>query len=164
MIIGSPDDSMEKLFDELLEHLQQFDKRTSNRIQRQILREAIRPATRDLRTATREAYTPRTGRYKRSVRMTAKGSRRRPGIQYATYGWSNKGIKPAYYGGRRKLNGEQRERPQPVTYIGLWGDLGTKRQPARHIFREQWQSHKKQIEDILTEKIRDIMRQAKISK
>lgn len=164
MIIGTPDDSMEKLFDELLEHLEDFDKRTSAKIQRDILREAIRPATRDLRTATRGAYKPRTGRYKRAVRLTAKASRRRPGLQYVTYGWSNRGIQPVYYGGRRKLDGGLRERPQPVTYIGLWGDLGTTRQPARYIFREQWQAHKKQIEDILTEKIRAIMKQSKISK
>ena len=68
MIIGTPDDSMEKLFDELLEHLEQFDKRTSAKIQREILREAIRPAAQALRSATREAYGVRTGRARKSIR------------------------------------------------------------------------------------------------
>lgn len=161
MIIGTPDDSMEKLFDELLEHLEQFDKRTSAKIQREILREAIRPAAQALRSATREAYGVRTGRARKSIRATAKGSRRRPGIQYATYGWSNKGIQPIYTTGK---DGRRRQRPKPATYIGIWLDLGTEKQRARHIFSEQWQAHKKQIEDILTEKIRDIMKQSKISK
>ena len=160
MIIGTPD-SMEKLFDALLEHLEQFDKRTSAKIQREILREAIRPAAQALRSATREAYGVRTGRARKSIRATAKGSRRRPGIQYATYGWSNRGIQPVYTRGK---DGRRRQRPKPATYIGIWLDLGTEKQQARRIFSEQWQAHKKQIEDILTEKIRDIMKQSKISK
>lgn len=161
MIIGTPDDSMEKLFDELLEHLEQFDRRTSAKIQREILRDAIRPAAQALRSATREAYGARTGRARKSIRATAKSSRRRPGIQYATYGWSNRGIQPIYATGK---DGRRRQRPKPATYIGIWLDLGTEKQQARHVFREQWQGHKKQIEDSLTEKIRAIMKQSKISK
>ena len=161
MIIGTPDDSMEKLFDELLEHLEQFDRRTSAKIQREILRDAIRPAAQALRSATREAYGTRTGRARKSIRATAKGSRRRPGIQYATYGWSNRGIQPIYVTGK---DGRRRQRPKPATYIGIWLDLGTGKQQARHIFREHWQAHKKQMEDSLTEKIRVIMKQSKISK
>lgn len=161
MIIGTPDDSMEKLFDELLEHLEQFDRRTSAKIQREILREAIRPAAQALRSATRGAYGVRTGRAKKSIRVTVKGSRRIPGVQYATYGWSDKGIQPIYVTGK---GGRRRQRPKPAAYIGIWLDLGTEKLQARHIFREQWQAHKKQIEDTLTEKIRAIMKQSKISK
>lgn len=155
---------LERLFDEFLDHMSDFERRTSLQEQKKVLRNAVKPAVTSLRQATRATWPKRTGRAWRSVRTTTKNSKTRPGIAFSTYGWSNKGIKPVYYGGRRKRNGELRERPKPATYIGLWGDLGTKRQAGHGIFKTQWSSQKEQIKKRLENQIIDIMKKAKISK
>lgn len=161
MIIGENERDLERIFDDFLDRMEQFDKKTSAQTQRKILREAIAPAVQDLRKATRTEYTSRTGRGRRSVRTTVKASKKRPGIQYATYGWSNKGIQPIYYVNRKN---RRRERPKPATYIGIWQDLGTASVQGHHIFEPQWAAHKKRIIDALTEKIQAIMKESKISK
>lgn len=160
-IIGDTEKEIEALFDAFLDRMEQFDKKTSAQTQRKILREAIAPAVVDLRKATRSEYTARTGRSRRSVRTTVKASKKRPGIQYATYGWSNKGIQPIYYMSRK---GRRRERPKPALYIGVWQDLGTQHVPEHYIFEPQWRAHKNRIIGVLTEKIQAIMRESKISK
>ena len=146
MIIGENERELERMFDDFLAAMEKFDKKTSAQTQRKILREAIAPAVRDLRKATRTEYTSRTGRSRRSVRTTVKASKKRPGIQYVN----------------RK--NRRRERPKPATYIGIWQDLGTKSIQGHHIFEPQWAAHKKRIIDALTEKIQAIMKESKISK
>lgn len=158
-VIGGNGD-LEKLFDDFLNRMQDFDRRTNLQTQRKILRDAVKPAVLSLRRATRSAWPKRTGRAWRSVRTAAKNSKTRPGLAFATYGWSNKGIQPIKYKNRK---GKDRERPKPATYIGIWGDLGTQRQGAKGIFKTQWESQKTQIIHRLESSITDIMRQARIS-
>lgn len=154
-------EDMEKLFDEFLGHMAQFDRRLSLQTQKIILRGAVAPAVRSLRSATRQSWHKRTGRSRRSVRTTTKNSKRIPGVAYTTYGWSNKGIQPIKYVNSK---GRMRERPKPATYIGIWGDLGTVRQPGKGVFRSNWDANKKGIEDTLTRAIIKIMRESKLSK
>lgn len=161
VVIGGDIAAMERLFDEFLEHMSQFDKRLSLQTQKIILRDAVAPAVRSLRGATRAAWPKRTGRAWRSVKTTTKNSRSRPGVAYATYGWSNKGIKPEVYITRK---GRWRQRPKPATYIGIWGDLGTVKQAGRGIFRSEWQNHENEIRETVTRAIIRIMRESKLSK
>ena len=129
--------------------------------QREILRKAVRPAVLDLRSATRSAFKKDTGRSRRSVRITVKNSKNRPGVQYATYGWSNKGIPHIT---RRMRNGKERKRPLPATYIGIWQDLGTRRGlRARGIFKTHWEAQKLSIIRSLETQIAAIMRETRIS-
>lgn len=161
VIIGGDIAAMERLFDEFLDHMSQFDKRLSLQTQKIILRDAVAPAVRSLRGATRGAWPKRTGRAWRSVRTTTKNSRSRPGVAYATYGWSNKGIKPEVYITRK---GRWRQRPKPATYIGIWGDLGTVKQTGKGIFRSEWQNQENAIRETVTRAIIRIMRESKLSK
>lgn len=162
-VIGG-DSELEKMFDAFLLRMQTFERKTSLQTQRSILRAAVKPAVLSLRRATRTAWPKRTGRAWRSVRTAAKNSKTRPGLAFATYGWSNKGIKPIYTNRRKKgAGGGYRQRPKPATYIGIWGDLGTQRQGAKGIFKTQWASQKPQIIKRLEGAITDIMREAKIS-
>lgn len=161
VIIGGDIAAMERLFDEFLDHMSQFDKRLSLQTQKIILRNAVAPAVRSLRGATRGAWPKRTGRAWRSVRTTTKNSKSRPGVAYATYGWSNKGIKPEVYITRK---GRWRQRPKPATYIGIWGDLGTVKQTGKGIFRSEWQNQENAIRETVTRAIIRIMRESKLSK
>ena len=159
--IGDNEKELEKLFDEFLEHMTQFDRKTSAQKQREILRKAVRPAVLDLRSATRSAFKKDTGRSRRSVRTTTKVSKNRPGVQYATYGWSNKGIPHI---SRRMRNGKERKRPLPATYIGFWQDLGTRKGLiARGIFKTHWTAQKTSIIRSLETQIAAIMRETHIS-
>lgn len=159
--IGDNEKEIEKLFDEFLAHMEQFDRRTSAQKQREILRKAVRPAVLDLRSATRSAFKKDTGRSRRSVRTTTKASKNRPGVQYATYGWSNKGIPHIT---RRMRNGKERKRPLPATYIGIWQDLGTRKGlRARGIFKTHWSAQKSSIIRSLETQIAAIMRETHIS-
>lgn len=158
--IGDNEKEVEKLFDAFLEHMEQFDRKASVQKQREILRKAVRPAVLDLRTATRSSFRKDTGRSRRSVRLTVKKSKNRPGVQYATYGWSNKGIQHIT---RRMRNGKERKRPLPATYIGIWQDLGTRRGVrARGIFKTHWASQKTAIIRSLETQIQAIMRETHI--
>lgn len=162
-VIGGNGD-LERLFDEFLARMQDFDRRTNLQTQRKILRDAVKPSVLSLRRHTRSAWPKRTGRAWRSVRTAAKNSKTRPGLAFATYGWSNKGIQPIYTKQRKKgAGGGYRQRPKPATYIGIWGDLGTKRQGAKGIFKSEWASQKQAIIDRLEKAITDIMKQARIS-
>lgn len=159
--IGDNEKEIEKLFDEFLEHMEQFDRKTSAQKQREILRKAVRPAVLDLRSATRSSFKKDTGRSRRSVRITVKNSKNRPGVQYATYGWSNKGIPHITY---RMRNGKERKRPLPATYIGIWQDLGTRKGlRARGIFKTHWSAQKTSIIRSLETQIAAIMRETRIS-
>ena len=161
VIIGGDTAAMEKLFEDFLEHMSQFDKRLSLQTQKIILRNAVAPAVRSLRGATRSAWPKRTGRAWRSVKTTTKNSRSRPGVAYATYGWSNKGIKPEVYITRK---GRWRQRPKPATYIGIWGDLGTVKQTGKGIFRSEWQNQENAIRETVSRAIIRIMRESKLSR
>lgn len=155
---------LEKMLDEFLEHMAQFGRKTSLTEQKKILRTAVKPAVTSLRARTRATWPKRTGRAWRATRTTAKNSKTRPGIAFTTYGWSNKGIKPIYTKRLKRDGVSYRERPKPATYIGIWGDLGTKRQQAHGIFKSEWASHKEQIKKSIQNQITDIMKKAKISK
>ena len=161
VIIGGDIAAMERLFDEFLDHMSQFDKRLSLQTQKIILRDAVAPAVRSLRGATRAAWPKRTGRAWRSVKTTTKNSRSRPGVAYSTYGWSNKGIKPEVYITRK---GRWRQRPKPATYIGIWGDLGTVKQTGKGIFRSEWQNQENAIRETVSRAIIRIMRESKLSR
>lgn len=161
VVIGGDIAAVERLFDEFLEHMSQFDKRLSLQTQKIILRNAVAPAVRSLRGATRTAWPKRTGRAWRSVKTTTKNSRSRPGVAYATYGWSNKGIKPEVYITRR---GCWRQRPKPATYIGIWGDLGTVKQTGKGIFRSEWQNQENAIRETVSRAIIRVMRESKLSR
>lgn len=161
VIIGGDIAAMERLFDEFLDHMSQFDKRLSLQTQKIILRDAVAPAVRSLRGATRAAWPKRTGRAWRSVKTTTKNSRSRPGVAYTTYGWSNKGIKPEVYITRK---GRWRQRPKPATYIGIWGDLGTVKQTGKGIFRSEWQNQENAIRETVTRAIIRIMRESRLSR
>ena len=52
VIIGGDTEAIERLFDEFLDHMSQFDKRLSLQTQKIILRNAVAPAVRSLRAAT----------------------------------------------------------------------------------------------------------------
>ena len=160
-VIGEQSD-LEKLLDQFLERMEQFDKRTSIKEQKTILRNAVKPAVVSLRSKTRGAYKRRTGRAWRSVRTKAAASRTRPGIAFTTYGWSDKGVEPIYTK-RLRRDGAHRQRPKPARYIGIWGDLGTWSQPGKGIFKTEWASHKEQIKNSIEKQIIDIMRKTKIS-
>ena len=161
VVIGGDIAAMERLFDEFLQHMQQFDDRLNLQTQKIILRNATAPAVRSLRAATRRTWQKRTGRAWRSVKTTAKNSRSRPGVAYATYGWSNKGIKPEVYITRK---GRWRQRPKPATYIGIWGDLGTVKQTGKGIFRSEWQNQENAIRETVSRAIIRIMRESKLSR
>lgn len=161
VVIGGNIAAMERLFDEFLDHMSHFDKRLSLQTQKIILRNAVAPAVRSLRAATRRTWQKRTGRAWRSVKTTAKNSRSRPGVAYATYGWSNKGIKPEVYITRK---GRWRQRPKPATYIGIWGDLGTVKQTGKGIFRSEWQNQENAIRETVSRAIIRIMRESKLSR
>ena len=161
VVIGGDIAAMERLFDEFLEHMSQFDKRLSLQTQKIILRNAVAPAVRSLRGATRAAWPKRTGRAWRSVKTTTKNSKTRPGVAYTTYGWSDRGIKPEFYTSRR---GTLRQRPKPATYIGIWGDLGTVKQTGKGIFRSEWQNQENAIRETVSRAIIRIMRESKLSR
>lgn len=160
-MIGGDNHELEKMFDEFLEHMSQFDRKLSLDTQKIMLRNAVKPAVVSLRAATRRTWPKKTGRAWRSVRTSTKNSKARPGLAYSTYGWSNKGIEKIEYYNRA---GRLRQRPKPATYIGIWSDLGTVHQPEKGIFRSEWQKEGKMIEKTLTEAIIRIMRESKISK
>ena len=161
VVIGGDIAAVERLFEEFLEHMSKFDKRLSLQTQKIILRNAVAPAVRSLRGATRTAWPKRTGRAWRSVKTTTKNSRSRPGVAYATYGWSNKGIKPEVYITRK---GRWRQRPKPATYIGIWGDLGTVKQTGKGIFRSEWQNQENAIRETVSRAIIRVMRESKLSR
>jgi hypothetical protein len=161
VLIGGDTEAIERLFDEFLDHMSQFDKKLSLQTQKIILRNAVAPAVRSLRAATRRTWQKRTGRAWRSVKTTTKNSKTRPGVAYTTYGWSDRGIKPEFYTSRR---GTLRQRPKPATYIGIWGDLGTVKQPGKGIFRSEWQNQKSAIQETISRAIIRIMRESKLSK
>ena len=161
VVIGSDTAAMERLFDEFLQHMQQFDDRLNLQTQKIILRNATAPAVRSLRAATRRTWQKRRGNAWRSVRTTTKNSKTRPGVAYTTYGWSNRGVNEELPENRKK-NGTLR--PKPATYIGIWGDLGTVKQTRKGIFRSEWQNHENEIRETVSRAIIRIMRESKLSR
>lgn len=161
IVIGGDTAEIERLFDEFLRHMQQFDDRLNLQTQKILLRNAVAPAVKSLRAATRRTWQKRRGNAWRSVKTNTKNSKTIPGVAYTTYGWSNKGVdgsKPE----NRKKNGTLR--PKPATYIGIWGDLGTVKQTGRGIFRSEWQNHENEIRETVSRAIIRIMRESKLSK
>lgn len=161
VIIGGDTEAIERLFDEFLDHMSQFDKKLSLQTQKIILRNATAPAVRSLRAATRRTWQKRRGNAWRSIKTTTKNSKTRPGVAYTTYGWSNRGVNEALPENRKK-NGTLR--PKPATYIGIWGDLGTVKQTGKGIFRSEWQNQKSAIQETISRAIIRIMRESKLSK
>lgn len=161
VVIGSDTAAMERLFDDFLRHMEQFDRRLSVQTQKIILRNAAAPAVKGLRAATRRTWPKRTGRAWRSVRAITKESKTFRGAAYTVWGWSNKGAPKMEYTNRQ---GRLRQRPKPATYIGIWGDLGTVRQTGRGIFRSEWQNREPVLRETITRAIIRIMRESKLSK
>ena len=155
-VIGGNDEGFERMLDQFLKQLGDVDKKLSLDTQKKILRDATAAAVRSLRSRTRASYKKHRGNGWRSVKLSVKNSKTRPGLAFTTYGWRNKGIQPIKYINRK---GRLRERPKPATYIGIWGDLGTVKQAGKHILESEWNAQKTQIQNRITQAIMEKIRE-----
>lgn len=149
-VIGGSDEGFERMLDQFLKQLGDVDKKLSLDTQKKILRDATAAAVRSLRSRTRASYKKHRGNGWRSVKLSLKNSKTRPGLAFATYGWRNKGVDESKAENRKK-NGTLR--PKPATYIGIWGDLGTVKQAGKHILESEWAAQKTQIQNRITQAI-----------
>lgn len=145
-LIGSRNDAdFETMLDDFLKRMQNVDKKLSVQTQKIVLKGSTEDAVKSLRNRTRTAFKRHTGYAARSVKQVTKESRVTKGVAYTTFGWRDKNLPDIHTKKMRKDGTGFVIKPKPATYIGIWQDLGTIHLKPRHILRDEWESHKKQI-------------------
>ena len=159
-------DDLERVFDDFLKRMENVEKKLSIQTQKIVLKGSTAAAVRSLRQRTRRAFKKRTGYAARSVKQVTKESKTVKGIAYTTFGWRDKGLKDIESKKLRKGYSDWYViKPKPATYIGIWQDLGTKNNlRARHILRDEWQSHKSQIIQDLEKSLLEIIDKGLVNK
>lgn len=151
--VGGNDIDFEHMLDDFLERMSHVDRKLSLDTQKKILRDSTADAIKSLRAKVRTSYKKHTGYAARSVRAKTKESRTQRGTVYTTFGYRDKHLPDIKNYNIRNRNGEFRTKPKPATYIGIWGDLGTKKIRGRSVLRLEWQAHKERIKKKLEEQI-----------
>lgn len=157
---------IEKIFDDFLKRMENVDKKLSVQTQKIVLKGSTAAAVRSLRQRTRRAFKKRTGYARRSVKQVTKESKTLKGVAYTTFGWRDKGLPDIESTKLRKGYTDWYViKPKPATYIGIWQDLGTKNNlRARHILRDEWQSHKSEIIRDLEKSLLEIIDKGLVNK
>ena len=152
--VGENDRDFENMLNDFLERMSSVDHKLSMQIQKKILRDSTAEAVRSLRSRIRSVYKKHTGYAARSVRAKTAESRTQRGTVYHTFGYRNKHLPDKI----RNLDGSYRVKPKPATYIGIWGDLGTKKIQGRDVLHSEWMQHKDRIKKRLEEEIQKLIR------
>ena len=159
---------IEKIFDDFLKRMENVDKKLSIQTQKIVLKGSTQQAVRSLRQRTRRAFKKHTGYARRSVKQVTKESQTLKGVAYTTFGWRDKGLPDIESTTLRKGYSDwYRIKPKPATYIGIWNDLGTGKRNklrARHILRDEWQSHKAEIINNLEKALIEIIDKGLVNK
>lgn len=155
--VGGNDRDFERMLDDFLERMSHVDRKLSLDTQKKILRDSTADAIKSLRAKVKTSYKKHTGYAVRSVKAKTKESRSQRGTVYTTFGYRDKNIPDIYNKNIINRDGSYRVRPKPATYIGIWGDLGTKKIRGRFVLRLEWQAHKEKIKKKLEEQILKLM-------
>lgn len=156
--VGENDRDFENMLNDFLERMSSVDHKLSMQIQKKILRDSTAEAVRSLRSRIRSVYKKHTGYAARSVRAKTAESRTQRGTVYHTFGYRNKHLPDIHNTKIRNLDGSYRVKPKPATYIGIWGDLGTKKIQGRYVLHSEWMQHKDRIKKRLEEEIQKLIR------
>lgn len=121
--------------------LPKIDRKLALATQKNILKFAGENAYQDLRQKTKHTYKKRTGYGWKSTKKKIATSRTNRNSAYMTYGWRNKGTPDM-----PKSKKNPGIRPKPATYIGIWGDMGTKKciKGAR-LLKKNWDLYRTDI-------------------
>ena len=87
--IGGTTDEFGKTIEQFVKYCENVDKKLSVQTAKIILRKTIRESNQALKQATRVTWKKHTGDAIKSVTMRVAKSKSRPGVIYATYGWTH---------------------------------------------------------------------------
>lgn len=154
----------EKMLDDFLERMSNVDKKLSMQTQKKIVRNATAEAVRSLRRAVRMNYKKHTGYAYRSVRAKTAESKTQRGTVYTTFGYRDRHLPDIQNTNIINRNGDYRIKPKPATYIGIWGDKGTKKNSAREVLSKEWNANKGKIKTKLEEAFQEVFKNGYLNK
>ena len=161
---GKGDLEFEKMLDDFLERMSHVDKKLSMQRQKKILRDSTAEAVRSLRRAVRMNYKKHTGYAIKSVRVKTAESKTQRGTVYTTFGYRDRHLPDILNTKIINRNGDYRVKPKPATYIGIWGDKGTKKNSAREVLSREWNANKERIKAKLEEAFQETFKDGYLNK